>query len=86
MNFLTEFASHRYRKFHLYDEKAQRTIKPELVTFRTDFNVTFGLSVCFDLYFDSPSVALVKRGVRNFAFSTMWYSGLPYGAGESSEG
>lgn len=66
----------------MYDEKAQRTVKPELVTFRTDFNVTFGLSVCFDLYFDSPSVALVKRGIRNFAFSTMWYSGLPYGVGE----
>lgn len=66
----------------MYDEKTQHTVKPELVTFQTDFNVTFGLGICFDLYFDLPLRQLIKSGVSNFVFPTMWYSGLPYSSGE----
>lgn len=73
----------RYRKFHLYDEDGTQTTKtPDLVTFRTDFNVTFGVFTCFDLVFHYPANALVERGVRNFVFPTMWYSRIPYLSGE----
>lgn len=58
------------------------TAKPDLVTFHTDFNVTFGVSICFDLMFYWPPVALIERGVRNFVFQTMWFSQLPYLSGK----
>ena len=61
----------------------QNTVKPDLITFRTDFNVTFGLGVCFDLIFDEPLIALIKQGVRNFVFPTMWNAELPYTAGKT---
>lgn len=60
----------------------QHTVQPELITFRTDFNVTFGIGVCFDLIFDTPLIALMEQGVRNFVFPTMWNAELPYTAGE----
>lgn len=73
----------RYRKFHLFGEDGvQSTIEPDLTTFRTDFNVTFGVCICFDLIFDYPSNGLVERGVRNFVYPTMWFSEIPYLSGE----
>lgn len=73
----------RYRKFHLYGEGVQTTEKPDLTTFRTDFNVTFGMCICFDLIFDYPQNGLVERGVRNFVYPTMWFSEIPYLSGKN---
>lgn len=73
---------YRYRKFNLFNEDVQVTDKPDLVTFRTDFNVTFGISICFDLMFYWPPVALIERGIRNFVYPTMWFSELPYLSGK----
>lgn len=58
------------------------TQKPDLTTFRTDFNVTFGVCVCFDLLFDEPAISLVERGVHNIVFPTMWFSEIPYLTGK----
>jgi len=38
----------RYRKVHLYGEAKNSTFLPELITFETDFGVTFGHFICFD--------------------------------------
>lgn len=57
---------------------------PDLTTFRTDFNVTFGVCICFDLFFHFPANGLVERGVRNFVFPTMWFSEIPYLSGEKT--
>lgn len=70
---------YRYRKFHLFNEgNAQHTQTPDLKTFETDFNVTFGISICFDILFDEPMDNLVQKGVVNFVYPTRWYSELPY--------
>ncbi|XP_030246518.1 vanin-like protein 1, partial [Drosophila navojoa] len=48
-------------------------------TFDTDFNVTFGHFICFDIAFYVPSVELVvKHGVRDFVYPTKWHSQLPF--------
>lgn len=72
----------RYRKYNPYTEKVAYTKEPEIVTFRTDFNVTFGVMVCFDLMLNIPGNVLIQRGIRNFVFSTMWHNQLPYGVCE----
>lgn len=72
----------RYRKYNPYNEDIAVTEEPEIVTFRTDFNVTFGVMVCFDLMLDIPGNVLVQSGIRNFVFSTMWHNQLPYGVCE----
>lgn len=81
VNELSWFAStfHRYRKFHLSIEpEFQAPQRPDLVTFRTDFNLTFGVFICFDLWFYSPPVALFERGVRNFVYPTDSSVMLPF--------
>lgn len=78
MNFLL-----RYRKYHLFNEiGVQQTERPDLTTFKTDFNVTFGVCICFDLMFDDPVINLVEQGVTNFVYPTMWFSEIPYLTGE----
>lgn len=69
----------RYRKFNLFSEPGiNTTVNAELVKFKTDFGVTFGTFICFDLMFDKPALQLVQSGVTDIAFSTMWFSELPF--------
>ncbi|XP_055305808.1 vanin-like protein 1 [Sitodiplosis mosellana] len=69
----------KYRKYHLFGEYgAQQTQTPDMTTFKTDFNVTFGVCVCFDLFFDEPAINLVDQGVKHFVYPTKWYSEIPY--------
>ncbi|XP_031634793.1 vanin-like protein 2 [Contarinia nasturtii] len=69
----------KYRKYHLFGEGGvQQTEKPDFITFETDFNVTFGVCICFDLMFSEPANDLVQQGVKNFVYPTYWYSELPY--------
>lgn len=52
--------------------------QPDITTFKTDFNVTFGVFICFDIYFEKPPMDLVNKGIRNFVFPSRWYSELPF--------
>lgn len=69
----------------MFGENVQKPEQPDLVTFQTDFNVTFGMCICFDLLFYSPAVKLVDDGVRNFVYPVKWPMELPFLIGESSE-
>lgn len=74
----------KYRKYNLFGEKG--TLKPykhDVVTFTTDFNVTFGMFVCFDLMFEHPPLDLVRSGVKDIIFSANWFSEIPFLSGLS---
>ncbi|XP_017035953.1 vanin-like protein 1 [Drosophila kikkawai] len=69
----------RYRKVHLYGENKNSTYLPELSTFETDFGVTFGHFICFDILFYTPAHQLiVEHGVTDFIYPAMWFSQLPF--------
>ncbi|XP_055594724.1 vanin-like protein 2 [Uranotaenia lowii] len=69
----------RYRKFNLFREPGTNTTHlPEIVTFETDFGVTFGIFTCFDLLFARPALELVKRDVTDIIFPSMWVSEPPF--------
>uniref|UniRef100_A0A8D8FJ40 Vanin-like protein 1 n=1 Tax=Culex pipiens TaxID=7175 RepID=A0A8D8FJ40_CULPI len=69
----------RYRKFNLFGEAGiNTTVSAEHVSFKTDFGVTFGTFICFDLMFDEPALKLVRSGVTDIIFPTMWFSELPF--------
>ncbi|KAH8235434.1 hypothetical protein KR032_000196 [Drosophila birchii] len=75
----------RYRKVHLYAESKNLTYHPELITFETDFGVTFGQFICFDILFYTPAHQLiVEQGITDFVYPTMWFSQLPFLTGERS--
>ncbi|KAH8265169.1 hypothetical protein KR044_011590, partial [Drosophila immigrans] len=74
----------RYRKIHLYGEPRNTTLLPEIVSFETDFGVTFGHMICFDIIFYTPAQTLiVEQGVRDFIFPTFWFSQLPFLTGNN---
>lgn len=70
----------RYRKINLFGEASHTpALHPDLGVFDTDFGVTFGHFICFDLMFQVPAVQVVqKHGLTDIIFSTMWFSELPY--------
>ncbi|XP_055597095.1 vanin-like protein 1 [Uranotaenia lowii] len=69
----------KYRKFNLYDEGGLNiTAIPEIVSFETDFGVTFGTFTCYDLIFEEPAIQMVRNGVTDFIFTSMWFSQLPF--------
>ncbi|GAM27308.1 hypothetical protein SAMD00019534_104830 [Acytostelium subglobosum LB1] len=68
----------RYHKSHLYRGEApvmDQPIVPDIEMFTTDFNVTFGMMICFDILFEEPQSTLVAAGVNNFVYSTEWVNG-----------
>jgi predicted amidohydrolase len=73
----------RYRKYHLFDEGRLTTPdSPELITFDTDFGVTFGVLIFFDINFYSPALILARqRNVTDMVISFYWHSELPHGTG-----
>ncbi|KAK9504619.1 hypothetical protein O3M35_010915 [Rhynocoris fuscipes] len=72
----------RYRKYNLFGEKfLNRTETPDFVTFDTDFGVTFGTFICFDIIFENPAVGLVRdKNITDIVYSTAWFSELPFHA------
>ncbi|XP_008552126.1 vanin-like protein 2 [Microplitis demolitor] len=70
----------KYRKWNLFAEVGfNKTPKPELSSFRTDFGVTFGQFICFDIFFGAPALELVReKNITDIIFSTHWFSHLPY--------
>ncbi|KAL7041185.1 hypothetical protein ACKWTF_000673 [Chironomus riparius] len=68
-----------YRKYHLFGERLDKPHKPALVTFDTDFGVTFGHFICFDMHFRYPAVELVRaHKVTDIIFTSKWFSELPF--------
>ncbi|KAF2904027.1 hypothetical protein ILUMI_02124, partial [Ignelater luminosus] len=68
----------KYRKIHLSEESF---LKPgtELVTFETDFGVTFGILTCFDILFKYPALDILSLpNVTDIIFPTAWYSETPF--------
>ena len=47
--------------------------------FETDFGVTFGIAICFDIEFENPVQDLLDQGVRHFVFNSAWVNNPPYG-------
>lgn len=69
----------RYRKFNLFGESVDRPYKPQLATFSTDFGVTFGHFICFDIAFRYPAAEMVRTmNLTDIIFPTMWFGELPY--------
>nr|XP_049699302.1 vanin-like protein 3 isoform X5 [Helicoverpa armigera] len=70
----------RFRKINLFRQESYTpALKPDLGVFTTDFGVTFGHFICFDLMFQIPAVQVVqKMNIKDVIFPTMWYSELPY--------
>jgi pantetheine hydrolase len=69
----------RYRKFNLLVEPNMNVTKqPEVATFETDFGVTFGHFVSFDILFKSPAMDIVNMNVKHILYPTMWYSQIPF--------
>ncbi|XP_028172899.1 vanin-like protein 1 [Ostrinia furnacalis] len=70
----------RYRKINLFGERTRTpALGPDLGVFETDFGVTFGHYICFDLQFQVPALQLVEKlNITDVIFPTMWFSELPY--------
>ncbi|CAG9559058.1 unnamed protein product [Danaus chrysippus] len=70
----------RYRKINLFGEFTRTpALTPDLGVFETDFGVTFGHYICFDLMFQVPAIQVVeKMNITDVVFSTMWFSEMPY--------
>ena len=70
----------RYRKYNLFNEPGTNvTAAPEISTFTTDFGVTFGQFICFDILHEKPTTHFVKNpNVTDVVYSTHWYDELPF--------
>lgn len=70
----------RYRKYNLFGEYGTNiTSLPEYSVFETDFNVTFGQFICFDMLFRAPAAVLADdMNIKHFVYSTAWFSELPF--------
>lgn len=74
----------RYRKFNLFQEDVDHPKFPQIVTFETDFGVTFGTFICFDINFADPSMDLIrKHNITDIVYSTFWNSELPHATGNN---
>lgn len=58
------------------------TEEAEIATFETNFGVTFGTFICFDIMFEKPALQLVRQGVKHIVYPTMWFSEVPFLTGE----
>nr|XP_013189651.1 unnamed protein product [Amyelois transitella] len=70
----------RYRKINLFGEATRYpALEPDLGLFHTDFGVTFGHFICFDLMFQVPAIQLVQKyNLTDVIFPTMWFSEMPF--------
>lgn len=70
----------RHRKFNLFQESGiSVTPTADISTFTTDFNVTFGHFICFDLLFKAPAMQLLANtAVSDVLFPALWFSEPPF--------
>ena len=65
----------KYHKVNLFQEvqwNAGSKTSDNLASFETDFGVTFGLFICFDMLFTWPAQVLARSGIRDFAIPIWW--------------
>lgn len=74
----------KYRKYNLFNEPdVYKPKKPQTATFDTDFGVTFGHFICFDIVFGEPALTLVRdMNVTDIIYTTQWLNELYFGMGE----
>ena len=73
----------RYRKYNLYGEtKFTQTDEPDVSYFKTDFGLTIGVFICFDINYKYPAEHLKELGIDTVAFSSAWYDELPFLTGK----
>ncbi|KAH8409246.1 hypothetical protein KR009_011236, partial [Drosophila setifemur] len=72
----------RYRKTHLWRQEYNSMSvlrQPDVAQFTTDFGVTFGHFICFDMLFYEPAMTLVQeRNITDIIYPTYWFSELPF--------
>lgn len=69
----------KYHKYNLYSElHISRPPSPTPVSFTTDFGITVGLFICFDINYPHPSQDLVSQRVDVIAYSTAWVDEVPF--------
>ncbi|KAL5280009.1 BTD.2 family protein [Megaselia abdita] len=71
----------KYRKTHLYRNEIYKKFtprEPQIQTFTTDFGVTFGQFICFDILFHWPTQSLVHEGISDFVNPNAWFQELPF--------
>ncbi|XP_022215025.2 LOW QUALITY PROTEIN: vanin-like protein 1 [Drosophila obscura] len=72
----------RYRKTHLWRREYYSTsvlVEPDVAIFETDFGVTFGHFICFDMLFYDPAMRLIhEHNVSDIIYPTYWFSELPF--------
>lgn len=70
----------RYRKYNLFNEPGTNvTDKPEISVFETDFGVTFGQFICFDMLQEKPALHFMRNpNVTDVVYSTHWFDELPF--------
>lgn len=54
------------------------TEEPEIAIFETDFGVTFGHFICFDILFKSPAQDLITSNISHILYPSMWFSETPF--------
>eukprot|EP00672_Neobodo_designis_P008597 CAMPEP_0174856752 /NCGR_PEP_ID=MMETSP1114-20130205/36197_1 /TAXON_ID=312471 /ORGANISM="Neobodo designis, Strain CCAP 1951/1" /LENGTH=525 /DNA_ID=CAMNT_0016091557 /DNA_START=35 /DNA_END=1612 /DNA_ORIENTATION=- len=52
--------------------------RPDAVTFKSSFGVTFGMFTCYDFWFAEPQNEEMRAGVRDFLFPSEMASGPPF--------
>lgn len=69
----------RYRKINLFCEPGfNYPQSTELSIFETDFGVTFGMFICFDIMFSQPSIETIRQnGITDIIYTTAWLSEYP---------
>ncbi|XP_014205123.1 vanin-like protein 2 [Copidosoma floridanum] len=69
----------RYRKYNLLEIGTNATREPVVSTFSTDFGVTFGQLVGFDLLKESPAVPMIGNpNVTDLVLSSRLYNEQPF--------
>jgi len=60
-----------YHKSHPFYVNCFNTPHPyDVITFSSSLGVEFGIFVCFDIAYDTPSEALYEKGIRHFIYSS----------------
>ena len=71
----------KYYKQHLFQYESlffDTSNKNRHVTFNTSFGVEFSMFICNDILYCDPPLEMVKRGIKNFVYSTYWGNRYPH--------
>ncbi|CAG9854265.1 unnamed protein product [Phyllotreta striolata] len=72
----------KYRKINVYNEPAitsagKNSIQPQS-TFTTDFGVTFGTFISYDINFYNPAKSVTLNNVTDVVYTAAWKSRVPF--------